>query len=195
MKNLTILTAILIILSCSSDDGPVDQESLLPPITTTGENTFGCLIDGKFFKPRDGRITVNSDNRGLSTVRTEDVNWEIAAYDRKSTKTVSLIIHIENLFQNNQGIEGIYNLGQANGMRGLDGPDINYMYCTKWNQKSGDYEVYYSSVDNGAVEFLRLENGQPGTYSIHAGVFQATLHNVRNIQDSIFAYPFSVHLL
>jgi hypothetical protein len=92
----------------------------------TGENTFGCLIDGKFFRPRDGRSTINSDNKGLTTLRSEEDNWEIHAYDRKSNRTASLIIHIENLFENPDGDTGFYPIRQANGLRELDGPNHTY---------------------------------------------------------------------
>ncbi len=40
------------LFSCNNDDENTQQQ--LPPITTTGENTFGCIIDGKLFYPRDG---------------------------------------------------------------------------------------------------------------------------------------------
>ena len=50
-----ILFAMPLFLGCSNDDdknqrpqNPVDQ---LPPATQTGEETFGCLVDGKVFIP------------------------------------------------------------------------------------------------------------------------------------------------
>jgi hypothetical protein len=50
---ITYLIIILAFIACKNDDynntgNPLDQ---LPPITTTGENTFGCLLDGEAFLP------------------------------------------------------------------------------------------------------------------------------------------------
>lgn len=53
---LNFSLSIILLLSlgaCSKDDdipnNPIDQ---LPPATQTGENTFGCLLDGAAFIPR-----------------------------------------------------------------------------------------------------------------------------------------------
>lgn len=59
MKNQTIkiylvlLTTLL--LGCSENENIVLPETKdeLPPITQTGANTFGCLIDGNVFIPKD----------------------------------------------------------------------------------------------------------------------------------------------
>ncbi|WP_046758676.1 hypothetical protein [Kordia jejudonensis] len=58
MKTLTFFNIILVMLlfaSCNNDDdhptNPVDQ---LPAATQTGENTFGCLLDGEVFLPGGG---------------------------------------------------------------------------------------------------------------------------------------------
>jgi len=55
---LNFSLSIILLLSlgaCSKDDdipkSPIDQ---LPPATQTGENTFGCLLDGKAFLPGNG---------------------------------------------------------------------------------------------------------------------------------------------
>ena len=59
MKKQTIKLCLLfittLILSCSDDDNlePTVIETELPPITQTGENTFGCLINGNVFVPKD----------------------------------------------------------------------------------------------------------------------------------------------
>ncbi|WCO01932.1 hypothetical protein [Psychroserpens ponticola] len=52
MKNLTFLVLLILLSSCKNDDdsstptNPVDQ---LPSATQTGENTFGCLVNGEPF--------------------------------------------------------------------------------------------------------------------------------------------------
>ncbi len=54
MKIMHILTLSLILLvsSCNNDDAATENPAdALPPATQTGEQTFGCLIDGKPFFP------------------------------------------------------------------------------------------------------------------------------------------------
>lgn len=61
MKKITRYTLLflsLILLSTSSckddDDTPTNPVDQLPPATQTGENTFGCLLDGEVFIPSGG---------------------------------------------------------------------------------------------------------------------------------------------
>jgi len=50
LKTIGLLLLILgIISSCTKSD----DHDQLPPITQTGANTFGCVIDGKVFIPKD----------------------------------------------------------------------------------------------------------------------------------------------
>ncbi|QJP33611.1 hypothetical protein F0365_03910 [Nonlabens sp. Ci31] len=183
MKTIYLLPIVLLFTACNSDDS-VDPASLLPPITMTGENTFGCLIDGKFFRPRDGRSTINSDNKGLTTLRSEEDNWEIHAYDRKSNRTASLIIHIENLFENPDGDTGFYPIRQANGLRELDGPNHTYIYGRIWSEAFNSYQLYLSKDNSGSINITKLQRS-PGEFSIHAGTFQAVLYNSQSETDSL----------
>ena len=54
MKQLLLLATSFILISSSckknKSDNPINQ---LPPETQTGANTFGCLVDGKVFLPKD----------------------------------------------------------------------------------------------------------------------------------------------
>lgn len=62
MKRLLSFLALLLILTClcsssckkDKNKNPVDQ---LPPETQTGANTFGCLVDGKAFKPAGSALS------------------------------------------------------------------------------------------------------------------------------------------
>lgn len=49
MKNLLIILALTLGLSCckNDDDTPKNPIDQLPPPTQTGENTFGCLVNGE----------------------------------------------------------------------------------------------------------------------------------------------------
>lgn len=51
MKKIFIILFLVVIACHGDDDNPVAQIDLLPPATQTGENTFGCLLDGEAFLP------------------------------------------------------------------------------------------------------------------------------------------------
>lgn len=63
MRKLIFLFTISLTLSCCNNDddnnsqNPIDQ---LPPATQTGENTFGCLLDGEVFIPGGGTNPLDS---------------------------------------------------------------------------------------------------------------------------------------
>jgi hypothetical protein len=178
MKTIYILLIALLVTTCDSDD-TVDPASLLPPITMTGENTFGCLIDGKFFRPRDGRSTINSDNKGLRVVQTETDNWEIHVFDRKSEKSGSLILHLENL----ENLElGNYIVSESNGLRGIDGNNNNYIHANFY--KNGQYNNYLSFYNSGNV-VISKKDYSPNNYHIFSGTFQVKLVNIHNTQDTL----------
>jgi len=54
-----LLSTILLSLRCRKDKtaNPVDQ---LPPLTTVGANTFGCLVNGSAFLPKGASLSGGS---------------------------------------------------------------------------------------------------------------------------------------
>lgn len=175
-----IAIIILLLNACSSDD-VVDPESQLPPITTTGENTFGAIVDGKLFRPRDGTGTWSSDDKGLKVRGTEETNTEFDARDYKSDKTASILIHVKNLI--NEG-EGSFVFGPSNGLRGLDGNDNTYVHCRIWNYDLGNYQTYVSYQNSGEILITRMDI-LPNVRSIWSGEFQSKLINIANQNDTI----------
>ena len=53
-KIIILVMFCLLTLGCSSDDYSTNPINLLPEATQTGENTFGCLLDGEAFIPGGG---------------------------------------------------------------------------------------------------------------------------------------------
>ncbi|WP_418602421.1 hypothetical protein [Hwangdonia sp.] len=48
MKKLLFVLSLTLSLSCcNKDDNPRNPIDQLPPATQTGENTFGCLVNGE----------------------------------------------------------------------------------------------------------------------------------------------------
>ena len=56
MKKILFSAFVCLTFLCMKceEETPKDPIDLLPPATQTGENTFGCLVDGEAFTP-DGR--------------------------------------------------------------------------------------------------------------------------------------------
>lgn len=52
MKYLIIAVSLLILCAASCKKNKGSKEDQLPPITQTGANTFGCLINGKVWIPK-----------------------------------------------------------------------------------------------------------------------------------------------
>ncbi len=50
-KKLVLLALVTTFTNCSKDD-IIKPQTELPPITQTGENTVGCLVDGEVFLPK-----------------------------------------------------------------------------------------------------------------------------------------------
>lgn len=179
MKTLYLIICTLLVFGCSSDD-LVDPESLLPPITSTGENTFGAIVDGKFFRPRDGRISVAGPSPGMVIRSTETVNVEYDINDYKSERTGNLLIHLESFENNNTKI---YQLDESNGLRGLDGNNHNYAHGRFWSEKHQRYHNFYSFYGSGSVEVHNdlILNSK----DIHASTFAIKLVNISDSSDTL----------
>ena len=56
LYRLILLLPIILFCGCSNDDDSASQNPInqLPEATQTGENTFGCLLDGEAFIPGGG---------------------------------------------------------------------------------------------------------------------------------------------
>jgi hypothetical protein len=121
----------------------------------------------------DGRSKINSDYKGLRTLQTEINNWEIHIYDRISSKTGAMMIHLENYFNIR---EGAYQIDQASGFRGIDGPNHNYIYGRFWSDKESSYQYYLSCAQSGNLEILK-DDYVPNDYYIKFGIIELKLIN------------------
>lgn len=61
---LSVLSMLFLISACLTEDEPWNPE--LPPITQTGENTFGCYVDGQLLLPRDRRVFWGPTIKGMT---------------------------------------------------------------------------------------------------------------------------------
>lgn len=135
---LLMMIMLTLIISCSSDDdqpqNPIDK---LPPATQTGEQTFGCLINGEVFIPDN--FGQGRPNAFYQFVR-GNYTLGISAY-KSDEKTVSIAF------------------------AGLDvEPIMEENYVLK-NEISGNYYGRYS-VNGGLEHLASTSDNHPGTLII-----------------------------
>ena len=159
--------------SCQQDD---DQYAL-PPITQSGENTFGCIINGRVMIPRDGTGTFNLEDNGLRVFGSpESLDYiEIRVNDFASKKTSGIVIHIEGLHN-----IGEYKVNESNCYQGVDSPSTTNIFCRVYDYKDKIYRSYCSYSSSGYISITKFENDQ-----FIAGEFYCSLRNVDDSSDEI----------
>lgn len=186
---LTLALCLQLFVACNkNDDDNSPTSSLcqdnLPAITTTGANTFGCCINGNLLIPRDGTGTVGGSDSGLSGWGDPTGNnqyIEIDVKDYKSTRTASILIHIQNPLQN--GI-GEYVINQSNGYRGLDGMNNTYIHCRVFDEKTNTYQYYRSTEGSGLINIYTVQF-IPNSSDKISGTFNCIVKNSSNPNDII----------
>ena len=84
MKQFFLKTTLLLIFitffNCSNNDDSIEQNQL-PPITQTGANTFGCVINGEVLIPKDSRGSLGgvSPKKGITVAYLQNNNFTIDA--------------------------------------------------------------------------------------------------------------------
>lgn len=183
MKNLLLIGClVLVLLGCSKDN----PEEGLPKETQTGANTFGCLIDGKLYKPRCEKPSVVFPQWGMivwGSPSTFNYN-EIEVRNLKSEFGFNLLLHIENL--NSIGINSS-TIDESNGLSGIDGLQNNYLHCVLYDKKTKVYKKYVSYTNSGVINISRqgfVSNNTSDGYII-SGTFNGNLRNILNSNDEI----------
>ena len=165
-KKIFFLTALLFI-NCSNSD-PKDQ---LPPITQTGENTFGCLIDGEVFVPKGWKISIYGYDFPVTFWGSHDDNYNgITVRDFESNDAKRMDINLYHLEQNGTGT---FTVDQSNCLDiGYANPSINIRcrYNGAW---------YCSTENSGTLSITRYDN------NIVSGTFSCTVINRDDPTDRI----------
>lgn len=156
LVSLILLLFVVILLQCKKKDPePIDQ---LPPVTQTGANTFGCLLNGKAWTPKG--------NNGTSNYRVSyDPTYDGGTFDLRTYRYPSegkepqyLILYSNNL--SNTGTYLFKNRSRSRA-RFSD-------HKTNCNIASYDSLSTYSS---GSLAITRLDLNQ----GIISGTFEFTL--------------------
>ena len=138
---------------------PQPTPEVLPPITTTGANTFGCYVDGKLWLPFGG-VTYPD------LVGTYGSGHIYIYADRNHINEVNSTFTIEI----NKGVyaKGMYNLSFKNSLEG----NSWYAYYI-YNGLPDSNRYFVDTVNTGTLNLLRLD-----TISfIMSGTFQFNGYN------------------
>lgn len=90
---LLILGLTLASSSCKKHTvKPADQLSLLPPATQTGANTFGCLVNGQAFVPKNRSILEGPDLQCNYIYTAGGYHLTVAGGNKNSDGTLTSVI-------------------------------------------------------------------------------------------------------
>ncbi len=172
--------------SCSKDNTTEIPQDQLPPITTTGANTAGCIINGKVIIPKN---TINSTSGfpayGLRIgagvnfhppIIGDDYMFVDIANLKDGGNSYLIYIHINDMTMG----AGIYPVGQSNNLYFMDGPNNPEIIVREtYNNVSG--KTFISGTNSGTINISRFEYAN----GFYAGTFSCTLYNVDNPTEII----------
>ena len=166
MKN-TILILFLLLISCSKNDPAEDPLAKLPAETQVGANTFGCIINGQVFYPRDGTSTLfNLGGKGLIFWGDPSGNREYNEFEIRNLQDgkpcSQMIIHLQNLHQIQLGE---YVWQPSNFYNNIDGLMQNYVFARIYESSSNSWKYYSSYENSGKVTITKYNNIVSGSLS------------------------------
>lgn len=125
---LLFISVSFFFITCKKDKPAIDQ---LPPATQTGAGTFGCIVNGKVFKPK-GDIFSGPILSCANQYINGGYYFQLTAISKGSSTNYSIGIFADSLkIENNvsytlktknkrEGIYGLYSISEIQGL-------INYM--------------------------------------------------------------------
>ncbi len=162
LKNIFLTLLTLLALASCSKDTPTPEEPLakLPAETQTGANTFGCIINGQVFYPRDCSSSVlNPGQKGVIFWGDPSGNREFNEIQITNCVTgipaSSMMIHLQDLHQ--QQI-GDYLLQESNFQSSINGLMQNYVYARIYDSTTNSYKYYGSYQNSGKVTITFYAN-------------------------------------
>ncbi len=176
MKTLFFILTVTLTTLTSCEEQNNGFVPTLPPATQTGENTFGCYIDGKLLTPRNGTGTTMGPDPGMSFTGLGDAPYymynEINVRDYKSGTGGKMDIHFVDLHTNG---EGDFTINNSNCQDGLGANTTINIRC-RYNG------IWYCSIENsGTLTITRYDYEN----KIVSGTFNCTAINRDNPTDSI----------
>ena len=177
-----VVLASFALLTSRCKKNTVDQLSLLPPATTTGANTFGCLVNNIASLPKNGDPTWSTPfgKEGVIVIFSSDwIEFYVGNYqDGKPIN--SMMIHFQNLQQLKEGDYVWKQTTFENAVTGFPVYYENHIYCRAFNYNKNIW-IYYGSYDSsGKVSITKYDSVK----HIISGVFSGKLRE-KNGTDEI----------
>ncbi|GEM55427.1 hypothetical protein B0A58_00555 [Flavobacterium branchiophilum NBRC 15030 = ATCC 35035] len=177
MKKLFLAITAMMLLGCSKDE-PVIEDPLakLPPETQTGANTFGCIINGQVFYPRDcSSSTLNPGQKGVIFWGDPSGNREFNEIQITNCVTgipaSSMMIHLQGLHQQQLGD---YIWQESNFQSSINGLMQNYVYARIYDSATNSYKYYSSYQNSGKVTITKYDNIISGNFSGKLRLYNGT---------------------
>lgn len=172
MKKLfyLLLLSFLLAASCEkNDDNPVDK---LPPATMTGENTFGCLVNGEVWLPHTGSLWNPALNVDHAQWPTGEWQLLIGATRQKENINIYDVLTI-NVWDPQLGeniitpISSVYIDFKGCGNYRVDTLTPHVMTITKLDAinyiASGTF--YFTAINDDCQDTIRVTEGRFDAYS------------------------------
>lgn len=168
MKNLIFLLLSIVICCSRDNDTETDNTSQLPAETQTGANTFGCLVNGKLFYPRDGSFSTAGSANAVTWWGSSSSTYQ---YDELDVNNFKDGKPINNFWMHLHDIPtkgtGEYIWMDSNFKHGIDGLMENYVYVKAFDYNTSTWK-WYTSYENSGKTIITKYGGQPivsGTFS------------------------------
>lgn len=146
MKNLFFILIAFLLIGCR--DSSEDDAAKLPPETQTGANTFGCLVNGRLFYPRDGTSSVGGNAKAIMWWGSASSTYQ---YDELDVNNFKDGKPINNFMMHLQDIstigKGEYIWKDSNFKSGVGGLMQNYLYVRAFDYNTNTWK-WYSSYEN-----------------------------------------------
>lgn len=168
MKKLFLLLVITFSLSCCDKDDDKTPIEQLPPATTTGANTFGCLLDGEVFKPG---FYNNSYQCFYQYVNGKYYFWVSGNMKDKNQNSIEVGVGTEKLSISEGQILNLYERVDGNSF-GI------YLFNIDFNNTSsvntGELKITKLDIKNNIVAgtfWYNIKDGKGITHQIREGRF------------------------
>ena len=170
---LLAIASSAIFASCKKDK--TQEEEQLPPITQTGANTFGCLINGKVYTPKG--FEQNKPNfQIIVDPGFNDGNLDVRTYQKIGSNTLSLNFSSDSIkstgvysISNNSRL-GFYfyqvnsNTAVCNVLSRFTPGATGFLKITKFNLVervfSGEFEFHFSYPACGIGDPIHITQGR-----------------------------------
>lgn len=165
----------MLLISLTSCKTYGDDEFIpsLPPITTTGENTFGCYIDGNLLTPRNGTGYQGASDDGMSWW-SDSQERDLTIRDYKSGTGGMLNFHFDDIALHGEG-EFTINESLCDYYLSNNNNNIS-ITCSWWDANTQANRWYCSMENSGTVTILKYDP----VNTILSGTFSCSMQEKTN---------------